>query len=133
MPLRNATCPTLDERREWAADSETQEPVTDWDLVLSWRMEPGLLRLCVELAADPQCPKSSFFLLVLYQWVSVVARGQQFDALRPMYNEWLEVARGVANPVVKNWRHRARFIFQGIELFERERWWSGYTATKTSG
>ena len=127
MNFRKATCPTHEELRAWAAESDTAEPLPDWDLVLSWRVEPGLLRLCIELAADPRSPKARFFLMVLYQWVAVVARNEQFEALRPMYNQWMEVARDVDDLAVKHWRHRALLVFQGVEVFEWDRWWNSFT------
>jgi hypothetical protein len=89
-------------------------------------MEPGLLRLCIELASDAQSSKAKFFLMVLYHWVAVVARDERFEALMPMYNEWMNVARGIDDPTVKRWRHRALLIFQGIETLVWDRWWEGF-------
>jgi len=118
--------PAEEELRAWAADERALAPLQDWDLVLSWAMEPGLLRLCVELAADPFCPQASFFLMVLYHWVAVVARDKQFKLRLTMYDRWLEVVRGVDDPAVKRWRHRAKLVFQGTEPFVREEWWAAW-------
>jgi hypothetical protein len=126
MHFRNAICPTHEELLEWAAEPESPEPVPDWDLVLAWSMERGLLRLCIDLAADAHSSKARFFRMVLYQWVAVVARNDQFETLRPIFNQWMDVARGVENPAVKRWRHQALLIFQGVELFEWNRWWKGF-------
>jgi hypothetical protein len=98
----------------------------DWDLVLSWGMEPGRLRVCVELAATPICPHARFFLMVLYHWVAVVARDSHIELRRTMYDRWLEVVRGVTDPAVKRWRHRAKLVFQGAEPFSWEQWWAGW-------
>jgi hypothetical protein len=85
-------------------------------------VDRGFLGRCIQYAADPECPKAVFFLDVLYRWVESVARTEQFEALHTMYDNWLDVARGVADPRVKRWRHQARLVFQNVEPFDRERW-----------
>jgi hypothetical protein len=132
MRFHDACNPTEEELRVWAADDGAVAPMQDWDLVLSWRMEPGFLGLCVELASDPVCPQAGFFLLVLYQWVAVSARGQNFEPCRSMYDRWLDKARGTANPAVKRWHHRARLLFQGIEPFEWNEWWALWRQEQTN-
>jgi hypothetical protein len=124
MKIRDRCNPTEDELRAWASDVDADAPDGDWELVLSWRMEPGFLRLCVEFAADPNCPKAEFFLSVLYQWVANVARSDDFETRRLDCDRWLEVVRGVTARSVKHWRHGARLIFQGLHRFDEERWWS---------
>lgn len=88
-------------------------------------MERGLLGRCIAFAADPDCPKSEFFLLVLYQWLETAARNDSFEVNRMSYDDWLDVARGVRAPAVKRWRHEARLIFQGVVPFDREKWYHG--------
>jgi hypothetical protein len=123
MHFRHPSYPTDDELRAWAADDDPVPPVQDWDLILCWRMDPGLLRLCVELAANAGAKASSFFLLVLYRFVVVVANDSQFDIKRSTYDSWLEVARGAKHPAVKRWRHEARLVLQGLKPFDRDNWW----------
>ena len=122
MRFKKAHNPTEAELRAWAAEAGAPEPENDWDLVLSWEMEPGRLRVFVELAADPTLPNAAYFLMALYTWVSYVARREDFDSWRPQYDRWLDVARGVRDPAVKRWRHNARRIFQGLEPFDAEAW-----------
>src|SRR3954451_21170744 len=114
MRLSNPFRPSEDELRGWAYDPAAPEPVQDWDLVLSWRIDRELLGCCVECAADPDCPRADFFLTVLYEWVDAVARDDSFDFRRPMYDEWLDVANGTRDGRVKDWRYRARLLFQGV-------------------
>lgn len=120
--------PTEAELRAWAAEDGAEEPTGDWDLVLAWDMEPGRLRLFVELAADDTLPNARYFLMALYTWVWYAARRDDFDSWRPYYDRWLEAAKGVRDPAVKRWRNRARRIFQGLDPFDQESWWAAYAA-----
>jgi hypothetical protein len=129
MRFRNHLDPSEDELRNWAYDPAASEPAQDWDLILSWRLDRGLLGRCVECAADPGCPKAGFFLRVLYEWVDAVARDDNFDFRRSMYDGWLDAVKGIRDDRVRAWRHRARLLFQGVEPFDRERWWAGFSQT----
>lgn len=131
MRFRNPNNPTELELREWAAEAGAVPPVQDWELVLSWGVDAGRLRLFAELAADPTLPNGPFFLLALYQWVSYAARQKDTGSWRQQYDRWLDRAGIVRAPAVKRWRHRARLIFQGIERFDSEAWWSVYGTEKT--
>ena len=128
MRFANRFKPTEDELRAWAAEAGAVEPIQDWDLVLAWGMEPGRLRLFVELAADATLPNAPFFLLALYTWVAHAARQEDFDSWRPQYDRWLNEARGVRDPSVKRWRHRARRVFQGVDSFDYTSWWENFAA-----
>jgi hypothetical protein len=123
MHFRNPYHPTDKELRAWAAEADAPPPLQDWDLIVSWQMDPDRLRLCVELAAEQGCPRADFFLDVLYAWVEAVARDDSLEIRGAQYDRWLDVARGVADPTVKRWRHRARLIFQQIEPFDWQAWW----------
>jgi len=127
MRFRDPHKPAEDELRAWATDENAVAPIQDWDLILTWAMEPGLLRVCVELAADAACPNASFFLMVLYHWVAVVARSKHFEQTRSIYEGWMNVVRGVSDPAVKRWRHETLLIFQGIESFNWEQWWVAFS------
>lgn len=120
--------PTEAELRAWAAEAGAAEPEGDWDLVLAWGMEPGRLRVFVELAADPTLPNARYFLMALYTWVSYAARRPDFDSWRPQYDRWLDAAKGVRDPAVKRWRHRARRIFQGLDPFDAHAWGANFAA-----
>ena len=120
--------PTGAELRDWAADADAIPPHQEWELELAWGMEPGRLRVIVELAADPTSRKARYFLRLLYTWVYAVARRQDFDSWRVQFDRWLDQAKGVRDPAVKRWRHRARLIFQAIEPFNAESWWAALSA-----
>jgi len=115
--------PTEEELRQWAYAPDSEEPVQDWGMILSWQMDRGLLRHCIEFADDGDCPQAAFFLDVLYQWVCLEAGRASFEATRDIYDEWLNVAKGIRDPAVKRWRHHARLIFQGLEPFDSQKWW----------
>jgi hypothetical protein len=116
--------PTEAELREWAAEEDTVAPEGDWELVLAWGMDQGRLRVCIELAASPGLPGARFFLMVLYTWVSHVARRVKSETWYRTFDRWLDEAKGVRDPAVKRWRRRARMIFQGVEPFDYETWWA---------
>ena len=134
MRFARAHEPTEAELRAWAAEAGAAEPVQDWDLVLFWGMEPGRLRVFVELAADPALPNQSYFLYLLYSWVAYAAGREDFDARRPQYDQWLDrAARGVRDPAVKRWRHGARRIFQGVEPLDAASWSAALAAERGEG
>lgn len=122
MRFANKIQPTEAELRAWAAELGVPQPVQDWDLVLAWEMDPGRLRVFVELAANPALPNGHFFLAALYTWVRYAARRDDFDSWRQLYDCWLDQAKGVRDPAVKQWRRRARLVFQGIEPFDAQAW-----------
>jgi len=130
MQFQDHHNPTEDELRAWAAQEIAPPPVKDWESVLAWGMDPTRLGLCVELAAGSTSPAATFFLLVLYQWVDVVARDERFASRRAMYDKWLDAARGTKDPAIKRWRDRARFVFQGAP-FNREHWWAAWSAEQS--
>jgi hypothetical protein len=97
-------------------------------------MEPGRLRVFVDLAADPALPNQSYFRFLLYSWVAYAARREDFDYRRPQYDQWLDrAARGVRDPAVKRWRHGARRIFQALDPFEAASWWAALAAERGEG
>jgi hypothetical protein len=128
MRFANSLDPTEAELRAWAAEAGAVHPTGDWELVLAWGMEPGRLRLFVDLAADATLPNAPFFLMALYAWVSYAARRTDFDSWRLQYDRWLDVAKGVRDPAVKRWRYRARRIFQGVDPFDYHSWWATLAA-----
>ena len=128
MRFANELNPTEAELRTWAAEAGADEPSQDWDMILSWGMERGRLRVIIDLAADTSLPNHWFFLLTLYSWVEHVAGCPNYSIMRPAYAEWLDVARGVRDPAVKRWRHAAREIFQGRVPFDRGAWQAKWNA-----
>jgi len=128
MRFANPHNPTEPELRAWAADADADEPSQDWKLILAWNMDAGRLRTLVSLAADTALPQARFCLLALHEWIAYAARQADFVARRQQYDRWLDEARGVRDPRVRRWRHRARLIVQGIEQFDDKQWWSAFTA-----
>ena len=123
MKIRKPSCASDDELRQWAYDADADEPTPDWDLVLCWSMVRGRLRLIAELADDAACPHADFFLLVLYRWIDYLCRDRGVDTAVPKKESHFDEIRGVRNPKVKRWRHQALRMLQGIEPYDRERWW----------
>lgn len=128
MRFKNLHNPTADELRAWAADAAADEPAQDWELILAWHMDAGRVRALVTLAADPALPHARFCLLALYQWIAYAAGQPDFEVRRRQYDRWLDEARGVREPRVKRWRHRARLVVQGVERFDDDEWWSAFFA-----
>jgi hypothetical protein len=124
MKFKDPNHPTEEELREWAADPESISPSPAWELLLSWGMEPGLLRVCVDLASDPDNMHRGLFRMVLYQWVETIQKGAEFEAYRTIYEGWLDALKGLTNPAIKRWRYEARRIIQGVRPFDRDRWWA---------
>jgi hypothetical protein len=96
-------------------------------------MDRGLLRRCIRFADDRNCPQAAYFLEILYLWVDGLAQGIDFPVTRGLYDDWLDVARGINDSAVKRWRHHARRIFQGLEKFDREDWWRMAQTDKFDG
>jgi hypothetical protein len=122
MKFRSPTNPSLDDLRAWGYDSEATQPIPDWDLVLTWTMERARFALCLELASDPNCPKWRFFLDLLY---FVFEYGSRHGGIRDrpwQYQSFLELARGIDDPHVKHWRHRAGLLFGRPESFDASQW-----------
>ena len=132
MQFKDYAHPTEDELQQWAYDPETDNPVQDWELILSWGMDRGRLRQLIQFAADPSCPHATFFLGVLFQWVIVVAKSQHYEIIRGHYDSWLHEAKGVKDPRVKQWRRKARLLFQGQQQFNYDTWVSEWSVVAQS-
>src|SRR3569832_80322 len=96
--------PSPGDLRTWASDPAAQPPSGEWPLVLSWKMEPGRLRVCIQLASDDHCPQADMFRRTLFEWVSVVARHRDFELQRLIADAWRDQARGAKDPRIKQWR-----------------------------
>ena len=124
--FRDTYNPTVNELQKWAFEPNAYAPEQDWEWVLSKGMSNERLEACVELASDPACPTRQFFLRTLYVWVIVLAESRNFDIQRTWHDKLLDVCRGNHDPAVKRWRRRAKLVFQGVEPFDREKWWAPY-------
>ena len=131
MRFARAHEPTGEDLRAWAAEAGAAPPVQDWDLVLFWGMEPGRLRVFVELAADPSLPNRGYFLFLLYGWVAYAAKREDFDSWRTHYDRWVRRAtEGVRDGAVRRWRHAARLVLQGARPFAAAGWWAARGAER---
>lgn len=132
MRFINGLDPTEEELRKWAYDSQAHAPVQDWELVLSWGMSRERFQQVIQFAADPNCPQAAFFLDVLFQWVSVIAKSQDYEIVRTHYDTWLQDVRGIRDKRVKEWRHKAGLLFQGQRQFDYDAWVQEWSNTSRS-
>ena len=116
--------PSPDDLRAWANDPDASPLKGDWELVLTWDMEPGRLRACIELAETHTNPHFVFFRQVLLEWVCQAVRSPEFAQRRQLYDAWLDQAKGIRDPWLKNWRHTAKLIFKGLEPYDNASWWA---------
>jgi hypothetical protein len=130
MKFKDLSHPTEAELRQWASDPKSHLPSQAWELLLSWSMEPGLLRVCVELASDPDNAHRGLFRRVLYQWVETILKQAEFEAYRTIYEGWLDALKGLTDSAIKRWRYEARRIIQGVRPFERDQWWAECYSTE---
>jgi hypothetical protein len=90
--MRNPSNPSSEDIRRWAFDAGAEEPVQDWDLLLSTVAQENFF---LELASNDDCPKSEFFLALLYLITG--------DAVRTDYKSHRRDA-------IESWRRRLRRI-----------------------
>lgn len=122
LAVENPVEPTEAEVRAWAYDADSLEPMQDWDLIIWGAVDPGLL---VELAADPDCPKRSYFLRCLYGRTGDEVRTGRLDA-----GTWDVVDRFIASDdsALSRWAARSMTLRSQPELFEYEDWCGGELA-----
>jgi hypothetical protein len=113
----------LQELLDWAFDASAGEPVQDWDL---WVAASPFCETCVQLAADPECPKSGFFLAVLYLIVGDAVRTSYRAHTRQQVEALLRAAGRF--PVLKLWVERSGGLMERPETFDYEDWCGGKLA-----
>jgi hypothetical protein len=124
--MRDPANPIADDIRHWAFDATAEEPIQDWDLILSTVAQTDLF---LELAATNECPKADYFLAVLYLIVG--------DAVRTGYNTH---SKGEINGLLKKaesshshrsihlWTQRSRHLIAHPETFQYDDWCAGVLA-----
>jgi len=120
--VENPLDPTEAEIRAWAYEADSLEPMQDWHLIIWGEVDPGLL---VELAADPDCPKRSYFLWCLYGRIGDEVRTSRLDDLT-----WATVDRSLTGgeAAVARWAARSTTLRDRPELFNYEDWCGGELA-----
>lgn len=115
--------PQPEEIRAWAYDEEAEDPVQDFDLVLSWaRHEAAYL----ELASDEACPKRLFFLQILYLIVGDAARSGFGSLPRAIVAGFVTRGDAYDHPDIRRWQERARALLVAREpRVDYQEWCAG--------
>ncbi|MFE0025827.1 hypothetical protein [Amycolatopsis sp. NPDC059021] len=110
--------PTAAEITAWACTPGAEEPMQDWDLVLS-HTDKGLL---LELAADPSCPQRETMLSCLYIYAGDAVRTQYRAHPEHELLTMLDQAAGYAEPWTRTWATRTRALMAAPETFDYDAW-----------
>ena len=105
---------------DWAYDPTSAEPVQDWDLLVATMPWDELF---LQLAADPNCPKSDFFLSVLYLIVGDAVRTVYATRTRLQVEELLRSSP--QHPTLALWVDRSRDLMARPHTFQYEDWCAG--------
>lgn len=98
--------PTLDEVRTWAYSSALI-PEQDWELAVVDK--PESQQLCLDLAADPDCPNRQFFLGCLYVFTGDTVSDKGSHPMDEL-NDLLERAARSNDKLVQAWVERSRAL-----------------------
>lgn len=120
--MRNPYNPTPEEIRAWAYDADAMEPVQDFDLMVADEPNDAL---CLELAADPACPKRRWFLSVLYLVVGDAVRSGFKVRSREAVEALLERGGSLHHPDVEAWRRHSRALLDDPRSFDYDAWCAG--------
>ncbi|MFZ2103632.1 MAG: hypothetical protein WAU86_24020 [Oricola sp.] len=125
--LRDPWNPTWTEVREWAYEHDADEPCQDWDLSLLWR---GYEDLYLELAADDRCPKSQFFLSLLYLIVGDhIRKGTDHETLFSL-RAFLAKADAFNSKALQKWKDRSNELLRHPDKFNYQQWCAGGLASE---
>ena len=124
--MKSATTPTADELCAWAFDAKAEEPIQDWDLVLTWLAYEDMF---LELASTKTCPKADYFLAVLYLIVGDAVRTEYRNRTKESVEDLLTKAESRFPAfVVRTWVLRSRDLLAHPERFSYEDWCAGRLA-----
>ena len=124
--MRSPYDPTSEELREWAFDSEEAVPEQDWDIILSTIPYEDLF---LELASDLECPKSVFFLSILYLLVGDAVRTDYRTKTKAEVETLLAKAeRAYPRNWIFRWVQRSRDPMRSPETFRYDDWCAGFLA-----
>jgi hypothetical protein len=114
--------PSPDEIRQWAYDAESVAPCQDFDLAVGWTRHEKVLFECT---SDPHCPKSDFFLRVLYLIVGDAVRSDYRTTHRPILEGFIRRGDEYPRPVIQVWQNRSRELLKHPDRFDYEAWCGG--------
>ena len=121
--------PTWPEISDWAFDLEAGHPCQDWELALLWR---GFEDLYLELAADESCPKSGFFLSLLYLIVGDQVRRLPDSQIAFNLKDFIAKADRFNCRALEVWQQRSRDLLRHPEKFDYDQWCAGGLAYEGS-
>lgn len=129
--MRSPYNPSAEDLSRWAYDASAQEPVQDWDLILSHcPYEP----LYMQFASSSNCPKQEYFLAVLYLIVGDAFRTQYRTRSREDLERLLtEAEQKFPGYWIHLWTRRARALFPGQQEFRYADWCGGVLARNHDG
>lgn len=121
--MKSATHPTAEELRAWAFDADADEPVQDWDLILSWIAYEDVY---AELASTKTCPKADYFLALLYFIVGDAVRAEYRNRSRPDIEALIsKLEQRFPAYVIRQWGNRSRELLAHPETFRYKDWCAG--------
>ena len=123
--------PSAEQLSEWAYDASAQEPVQDWDLILSHCPYESLY---MTLASSSDCPKQEYFLSLLYLIIGDAVRTQYRTRSREDVERLLtEAEQKFSAYWVHLWTRRARALIAGQQEFRYDDWCGGVLARDHGG
>lgn len=124
--MKDPNNPTPKEIRQWAYHKTKNEPIRDWNIVISTL---GNAELLLALAEDKSCPKRQYFLECLYLLVgNSVSKHRATDAGK--VEVYLARAEKSSEPAIVNWVTRSREILRDLRRFDYAEWCEGGLAKK---
>ena len=118
--------PRAEDLSEWAYRASAQEPVQDWDLILSHSPYESLY---LKFASSNDCPKQEYFLSLLYLIVGDAVRTQYRTRRREDVERLLkEAEQKFPSHWVQLWVQRARALIAGKQPFRCDDWCAGVLA-----
>ena len=113
--MTNPSNPTSEDIRSWAFDADAEEPVQDWDLLLSTVAQENLF---LELASNDDCPKADFFLALLYLISGDAVRTDYKSHSRDAIESLLKKAEAnFPKRCIYLWVRRSRHLMEHPEEF----------------
>ncbi len=115
--------PTAAEIEAWAYEADAEEPIQDWDLLLAHERQEALY---MKLASARDCPKSEYFLTLLYLIVGDEFRGNFKGRSRDDIERLLRLAeKDFPSYWLHLWVKRSRALLERPETFRYEDWCGG--------
>lgn len=124
--MRSPHNPLAEDITKWAYEGSAEEPVQDWDLVLSHTPHESLY---MKLASSSDCPKQEYFLSVLYLIVGDAVRTHFRTRSHEDIQRLLSVAeQDFPQYCLHLWVQRAHDLLAKPETFRYDDWCAGQLA-----